>query len=121
MKNIFVVEDGQSERKMIEGILTHAGFRVDVASNADEAWDWLQKNSLPDLIVLDIVMPGKSGLELCRMIQEDEKMKDIPVIFCSSKSEEYDRFWALRQGAKAYIVKPYAPQELIETVYAHIR
>lgn len=121
MKNIFVVEDGQTEQTMIKGILSHAGFTVDVASNADEAWKWLQKNSLPDLIVLDIVMPGKSGLELCRMIQEDEKMKDIPVIFCSSKSEEFDRFWALRQGAKAYIVKPYAPKELIETVYAHIR
>jgi twitching motility two-component system response regulator PilH len=121
MKNIFVVEDGQAEQTMIKALLSHAGFRVDVASNADEAWKLLQKSSLPDLIILDIVMPGKSGLELCRMIQEDETMKDIPVIFCSSKSEEFDRFWALRQGAKAYIVKPYAPKELIDTVYAHIR
>ncbi|MGB6168284.1 MAG: response regulator transcription factor [Geitlerinemataceae cyanobacterium] len=121
MKNIFVVEDGQTEQTMIKALLNHAGFRVDVASDAEEAWDWLQKNFLPDLIILDIVMPGKSGLELCRMIQEDEKMKDTPVIFCSSKSDEFDRFWALRQGAKAYIVKPYAPKELLETVYAHIR
>ena len=104
MKSVFVVEDGHAEQTMIKAFLVQAGFEVSVASNVEEAWDWLQRNSLPNLIVLDIVMPGKSGLELCRMIQENEKMKHIPIVFCSSKSEEFDRFWALRQGAKAYVV-----------------
>ncbi|MBE9040580.1 response regulator [Oscillatoriales cyanobacterium LEGE 11467] len=121
MKSVFVVEDGHTEQAMIKALLGQAGFVVSVASNVDEAWNWLQNNALPNLIVLDIVMPGKSGLELCRMIQEHDKMKDVPIVFCSSKSEEFDRFWALRQGAKAYVVKPYAPKELLDTVFTHIQ
>ncbi len=120
-KNIFVVEDGHTEQCMIQALLTQAGFDVAVASNVDEAWEWLQNNPIPNLIVLDIVMPGKSGLELCRMIQEDDKLKQAPIVFCSSKSEEFDQFWALRQGAKDYIVKPYAPKELLDTVYKHVQ
>jgi len=117
MKHIFVVEDGTTEQTMIKALLSQAGYEVSLSSSVDEAWGKLQgMSTLPNLIVLDIVMPGKSGLELCRMIQENAKFKAIPIVFCSSKSEEFDQFWALRQGAKAYIVKPYAPQELLETV-----
>ncbi len=121
MKQIFVVEDGHTEQRMIQAFLTQAGFEVAIADNVDDAWQWLQTHNLPNLIILDIVMPGKSGLELCRMIQEHDQFKQIPVIFCSSKSEEFDRFWALRQGAKDYVVKPYAPKELLDTVYQHVQ
>ena len=120
-KSILVVEDGHAEQKIVKGLLGHAGFEVAIASNVDEGWDWLQKNDSPNLIILDIVMPEKSGLELCRMIKEDDNLKEIPIIFCSSKSEEYDQFWALRQGGKAYVVKPYAPKDLLDTVYEHIQ
>ena len=121
MKQIFVVEDGHAEQRIVNAFLSQAGFEVSMADNVDDAWHWLQNNNPPNLILLDIVMPGKSGLELCRMIQEHDQLKQVPVIFCSSKSEDFDRFWALRQGAKAYIVKPYAPKELIDTVYQHIQ
>jgi len=117
MKTIFVVEDGSTEQAMIKALLSQAGYEVLLSSSVDEAWTKLKgMSALPNLIVLDIVMPGKSGLELCRMIQEDVKFQAIPIIFCSSKSEEFDQFWALRQGAKDYVVKPYAPQALLDTV-----
>ncbi|MGC9502332.1 response regulator transcription factor [Baaleninema sp.] len=121
MKHIFVVEDGHAEQKMIEALLKQAGFQVTLSSSVDEAWDKLQNGSPPDLFVLDIVMPGKSGLELCRTIRESDKLQDIPIVFCSSKSEEFDRFWAMRQGAQAYLVKPYAPKELLDVVYQHVK
>jgi twitching motility two-component system response regulator PilH len=120
MKTIFVVEDGSTEQAMIKALLSQAGYDVMLSSSVDEAWTKLNgMSALPNLIVLDIVMPGKSGLELCRMIQEDAKFQSIPIIFCSSKSEEFDQFWALRQGAKDYVVKPYAPQALLDTVEKH--
>ncbi|MDX2099703.1 MAG: response regulator [Leptolyngbyaceae cyanobacterium bins.59] len=121
MKTVFVVEDGHAEQRIVQALLTQAGFEVVIASNGDEAWQWLHANPTPNLILLDIVMPGKSGLELCRMIQETPEFNKIPIVFCSSKSEEFDRFWALRQGAKAYIVKPYAPKELLDTVYQYVQ
>lgn len=121
MKHVFVVEDGHAEQKMIRALLEQAGFQVTLSSSVDEAWDKLQSGTPPNLFILDIVMPGKSGLELCRTIREDSNLKDVPVVFCSSKSEEFDRFWALRQGAQAYLVKPYAPKELLDTVYQHIQ
>jgi len=120
MKNIIVVEDGHAEQRIMNALLTQAGFEVALASNVDEAWQWLETN-IPNLVILDIVMPGKSGLELCRMIQGKTELSQIPIVFCSSKSEEFDRFWAMRQGAKAYLIKPYAPKELLDMVYQQIR
>ncbi len=121
MKNIFVVEDGHAEQKIMNALLTKAGFQVALASNVEDAWEWLKTHSHPNLIILDIIMPGKSGLDLCRMIQDEPQLRQIPIVFCSSKSEEFDRFWALRQGAKGYLVKPYAPKELLDTVYQYIQ
>lgn len=121
MKTILVVEDTQSERQMISALLSHAGFNVVVTKNAEDGWNWLENNDPPNLILLDIIMPGESGLDLCRKIRSQENLAQIPILFCSSKSEDFDRFWALRQGGNEYITKPYVPQELIEKVtqYAH--
>ncbi|MGK7955099.1 MAG: PleD family two-component system response regulator [Crocosphaera sp.] len=116
MKTILVVEDTNSERQLMAALLTHAGFITPNVSSAKLAWEWLEKNSFPDLILLDIIMPEETGLELCRKIRKNPKWKDIPIVFCSSKSEEFDRFWALRQGGNDYITKPFAPQELISAV-----
>jgi twitching motility two-component system response regulator PilH len=116
MKTILVVEDTQSERQMMSALLNHAGFKVAVAENAEVAWQWLESNPAPNLILLDIVMPGESGLDLCRKIREKAELKEVPILFCSSKSEEFDRFWALRQGGNEYITKPYVPQQLVDTV-----
>ena len=120
MKTVLIVEDTQAERNMSSALLSHAGFNVAVAENADAAWKWLESHTPPNLILLDIVMPGESGLDLCRKIRETDKYKDIPVLFCSSKSEEFDRFWAMRQGGNEYITKPYVPQALVDKVVQHV-
>lgn len=116
MKTILIVEDTHAERQMSSALLSHAGFNVAVTENAELAWEWLNNNPTPNLILLDIVMPGESGLDLCRKIREHSSWKDIPILFCSSKAEEFDRFWAMRQGGNAYITKPYAPQNLVDKV-----
>ncbi len=121
MKTILVVEDSHAEQQVASGLLTQAGFQVKVVDSAESAWEWLQQNRAPNLILLDIVMPGQSGLELCRMIRSETQLANIPIVFCSSKSEQFDRFWALRQGGNAYITKPYAPKELLEVTYQHIQ
>jgi len=121
MKTILVVEDIRAERKLISALLTYAGFNVVALDSVESAWEWLEKNPLPNLILLDIILPGKNGLELCRQIRSRrEGWEKIPILFCSSKAEDFDRFWALRQGGTDYITKPYAPQNLLDTVIKHI-
>ncbi len=116
MKTILIIEDTHAERQLISALLSHAGFNVAVAESAEAAWQWLESNPAPNLILSDIIMPGETGLELCRKVQENSQLQQVPLVFCSSKSEEFDRFWALRQGAKDYITKPCTPQELVAIV-----
>ena len=116
MKTILIVEDTHAERQMSSALLSHAGFNVAVAESAEAAWEWLNNNDIPNLILLDIVMPGESGLDLCRKIRETPQWQNIPILFCSSKAEEFDRFWAMRQGGNEYITKPYVPQNLVDKV-----
>lgn len=120
MKTVLVVEDSRAEQRLIVALLREAGLKVALAESAESALIWLEDNGQPDLIVLDIIMPGLSGLELCRQIRANPQMKDIPIVFCSSKDQEYDRFWAIRQGGNAYITKPYDPGDLVETVCEHL-
>ena len=120
MKTVLIVEDLQAERQMISALLSHAGFYVAVADSAEAAWHWLEINPHPNLILSDIIMPGETGLDLCRKVQETADLKEVPVVFCSTKSEDFDRFWALRQGAKDYITKPYTPQELVGMVEKYV-
>lgn len=75
----------------------------------------------PDLVVLDIVMPNMNGYELCRWIKNNPKTQDVPVVICSSKSEDFDRYWGMKQGADAYIAKPFRPDEMVETVKQLLR
>ena len=120
MKTVLVVEDSRAEQRLIVLLLQQSGLKVALADSAESAIVWLTENSQPDLIVLDIVMPGISGLDFCRQIRTDAQLKDIPIIFCSSKDQEFDRFWALRQGGNDYITKPFAPNNLVQTVCKHL-
>lgn len=120
MKTVLVVEDSQTDQRLIVALLQQVGLKVPVVNSAESAWSWLTANSHPDLIVLDIVMPGLSGLDLCRQIRVHPNLKSIPIIFCSSKDQEFDQFWALRQGGNAYITKPFAPLDLVQTVCNHL-
>lgn len=119
MKTVLIVEDVETEQKLMAALLGQAGFEVSVATSVDTAWQWLSEHPRPNLILLDIVMPGKSGLELCRLIRTTPHLQGIPVIFCSSKDQDFDKFWALRQGGNAYIKKPFAPKQLLETALSY--
>lgn len=116
MKTILVVEDSRTDQRLIVALLQQVGLKVAACDSAESAWSWLTANERPDLIVLDIVMPGVSGLDLCRQIRANPQFENIPIVFCSSKDQEFDQFWALRQGGNAYITKPFAPLDLVNTV-----
>ena len=77
--------------------------------------------SCPDLVLLDVVMPKMNGYEVCRRLKTDPKTQNVPVVMCSSKGEEFDRYWGMKQGADAYIVKPFQPRELLGTVKQLLR
>ncbi|MBJ7900038.1 MAG: response regulator [Cyanobacteria bacterium RI_101] len=115
MKRILVVEDSKSEQLLISGLLKTLGVEVILFENGNLALEWLQNNPVPDLIFLDIIMPDMSGYDLCRKIRTELNLDTVPIVFCSTKGEEYDKFWALRQGGNAYITKPYSPSDLMKT------
>lgn len=120
MSTILVVEDSLPQREMIIGLLRGSGMSVTVAVDGVEALEQIQ-GSLPDLVLLDIVMPRMNGYELCRRLKSDPSTQNVPVVLCSSKGEEFDRYWGMKQGADAYIAKPFQPTELIGTVKQLLR
>jgi chemotaxis family two-component system response regulator PixH len=105
MGTILLIEDSITERSIITDFCKNLGISVTVATTGEEGLEKLHNNH-PDVIVLDVVLPGRSGFEICREIKATEQTKTIPVILCSTKSSDMDKFWGKRQGADAYITKP---------------
>lgn len=122
MTTVLVVEDSATQRQMISDLLKESGLNASVISVADgvEALEQI-KNECPDIVVLDIVMPRMNGYEVCREIKTDPNTEKVPVIMCSSKGEEFDKYWGMKQGADAYIAKPFEPTELIGTIKQLLR
>lgn len=112
---ILIVEDSPSELELMSYYLKDSGYNIIKASGAKEA---LQKASSeqPDLIVTDVVMPGMSGFELCRSLKRNPATQKVPIVICSSKDQEIDRLWALRQGADAYVTKPFTREQLLRAI-----
>lgn len=110
-----VVDDSATERAIITGCLQGVGIDVFVAFSGEEALAKIQQDS-PDLIVLDVVLPGRSGFEICRELKGSDQTSKIPIILCSTKGTEIDKFWGMKQGANAYILKPIDQEELIAKV-----
>ncbi|MGB3401610.1 MAG: response regulator [Microcoleaceae cyanobacterium] len=122
MSTVMVVEDSVTQREMISNLLKDSGLQVLVACDGVEAIEKIQTQSQwPQLVVLDIVMPRMNGYELCRRLKSDPKTKKISIVMCSSKGEEFDRYWGMKQGADAYIAKPFQPTELVGTVKQLLR
>ncbi|MDA0672793.1 MAG: response regulator [Cyanobacteria bacterium] len=121
MSMVLVVEDSIPQREMITELLRGSGLDVTAASDGLEALEHIQSGHPPDLVVLDIVMPRMNGYELCRRLKADPSTQDVPVVMCSSKGEEFDRYWGMKQGADAYIAKPFQPTELVGTVKQLLR
>jgi twitching motility two-component system response regulator PilH len=115
MSTVLVVEDSVAQREMIKDLLESSGLKVTAVSDGFEALKFIQ-GTPPDLVLLDIVMPKMNGYEVCRQIKSNATTKTLPVVMCSSKGEEFDRYWGMKQGADAYIAKPFQPTELVGTV-----
>ncbi|KAM3101014.1 PleD family two-component system response regulator [Phormidesmis sp. 146-12] len=112
---VLVVDDSAMIRLMLKEYLSESGFEVVEAIDGVEAIAHIQSHR-PDLVITDIVMPRMNGYELCRWIKSDPKTKSIPVMMCTTKNEDFDRYWGLKQGADAYISKPYRPLEMMNAV-----
>lgn len=110
-----IVDDIRSEVQLIANLLEPQGYNCIQASDGVEAME-RARSERPDLILLDIVMPGQDGFATCRQLKRDTTTKDIPVVIVSSKNGESDRFWAQRQGAADYLSKPFSPNDLMSLV-----
>jgi len=117
IKKILIVDDSPTERHVLNDLLTKAGFEV-LASDSGEDAIHKSKQAKPDLILMDVVMPGLNGFQATRAISRDPETKSIPIIICTSKSQETDKIWGLRQGARDYIVKPVDREELLAKIHA---
>ncbi len=102
-------------REMISTLLHKTGLTISVAQDGQEAKAMIAADP-PDLVVLDVVMPNMNGYELCRWMKTNPATRDVLVVLCSSKSEEFDRYWGIKQGADAYVIKPFHPSDLLGTV-----
>ncbi len=112
---ILIVEDSPSELELMSHYLNESGYNVIKASGAKEALEKAMSEE-PDVIVTDVVMPGMSGFELCRSLKRNPVTQKVPIVICSSKNQEIDRLWAMRQGADAYVTKPYTREQLLRAI-----
>ena len=112
---ILLVDDSKTELHVLSELLLKRGYSVRTAESGEEALKRLAEEK-PDLILMDVVMPGQNGFQLTRTITRDPRYADLPVIMCTSKNQETDRVWGLRQGARDYVVKPVQADELIAKI-----
>jgi len=112
---ILVVDDSPTERFYLSDLLAKKGYKVITAANGDEAVAKI-KAERPSLVLMDVVMPGQSGYQITRALARDPDTQAIPVVICTSKSNETDRIWGLRQGARDYLIKPIRPDELLSKI-----
>ena len=115
MATVLIVDDSPTETHKLTSILEKNGYSVITASNG-EAGVAEAKQSLPDVVLMDIVMPGLNGFQATRQLSKGGQTSHIPVIIVTTKDQETDRVWGLRQGAKAYLTKPIAEKQLLETI-----
>jgi twitching motility two-component system response regulator PilH len=117
IQKILVVDDSKTELHHLSEILSKRGYAVRTAENADEALRRMNEET-PDLVLMDVVMPGQNGFQLTRSITRDPRFSKVPVIMCTSKNQETDKVWGMRQGARDYIVKPVDGDELAAKIRA---
>ena len=111
MNTILVVEDGLTDMEVISRYLEQAGYSVMGAKSSEEAQEKITQNK-PDVIFLDVILPGKSGFEICRELKDNPNTSTIPVVFCSTKNSDVDKMWGDMLGADAYLSKPVQKKEL---------
>jgi twitching motility two-component system response regulator PilH len=117
IKNILVVDDSPTDRKYLSDLLSKQGYKVATAESAEEALAKVKQLN-PDLVLMDVVMPGQNGYQATRTLSKDEATKHIPIIICTTKGQETDKLWGMRQGARDYIVKPVNQADLLAKISA---
>jgi twitching motility two-component system response regulator PilH len=117
IKKILVVDDSPTDCKYLSDLLTKSGYQVTTADSAEQALAMV-KQQRPDLVLMDVVMPGQNGYQATRTLSKDSSTKDIPVIIVTTIGQETDRVWGMRQGARDYIVKPVSQADLLAKIAA---
>ena len=115
MHKVLIADDEHNIRHILDFSLHAEGFDVVSADNGEDAFT-LAVEIVPDLIILDVMMPGRGGIETCKLLKQDERTADIPVILLSAKSTREDRESGIAAGADKYITKPFSPQTVVDTV-----
>lgn len=115
MGNILIADDSQTERLFISKILEEYSHEIDMAVDGEMA-ETMALAGAYDLIILDVVMPKKNGFQVCRDLKRTEKLKNTPILMCTIKGMQSDKFWAKKQGASDFIVKPISKKQLIDHV-----
>jgi chemotaxis family two-component system response regulator PixH len=115
MSTALIVDDVQTDLMILTSYLENLGWRVIAAMNGEEALTYLNSNK-PDIVFLDVVLPGRSGFEICRTIKSQVETQQIPVVMCSTKNTDMDRFWGLKQGADLYLTKPVNRHDFVEVL-----
>lgn len=119
MSHILIVDDSPTETYVLRLLFEKEGYQVSEACNGEEGIAVAEAQE-PDLIIMDVVMPGVNGFQATRELGKNNKTRNIPVIIYSSKDQETDRMWAMRQGAIAYMVKPMPKDKLLSIVREHL-
>ncbi len=120
MKKILIVDDEPDLVELVSYNLKKEGFRVSSAADGEKALDVIKEGGI-DLVVLDLMLPGISGIELCRMLRRNPKTESIPIIMLTARGDEQDRMTGLDAGADDYVPKPFSPRELLARIKAVLR
>ena len=118
-RRILLVDDSPSELLLFQSMLAGKGYEIFTASDGDQALQQASEQN-PDLILLDVILPKKSGFQVCRQLKQAAATKGIKIIMVTSKNQESDRFWGLKQGADEYLTKPVQASVLLESVERHL-
>ncbi|THF87282.1 response regulator [Deinococcus sp. KSM4-11] len=119
MARILIVDDSQADLNFLEAALRPANHAVTAITDPEAALDAALREK-PDLVMIDVVMPGRSGYDVARAMKRTAELSDLKVIFVSSKGNDTDVKWGLRQGAVDYVVKPYTPEQVLGIVARHL-
>ena len=115
LKKVLIVDDSPAESRLMQSFLQSAGYSA-VALSDPTRIEQMVAAEHPNLILLDVVMPGRNGFQACRELKNSEEYRDIPIVLVTSKSGESDKFWGMQQGADGYVTKPFTGAQLVGEV-----
>jgi twitching motility two-component system response regulator PilH len=118
-KTILIVEDSPTQMQMVKAALQAEGYNVITAFSGDEGLEKARRER-PGLVVLDVVLPGRNGFQICRDLKSSPDTRELPVILLTSRDQPSDRFWGMKQGADVYLTKPCKSTELLAAIARYI-